>query len=114
MRAAKEGWIYWNCSKFAEPQAYPWRNSSEDSKVLLMKPNQKFLRQPKHFWANVRSISQQIGYTERGTGRIKVPSLSDIGNALTELGLKSTHVMGRDLRATELGENLLAYFEHRA
>ena len=39
-----------------------------------MKPDQRFLKQPKHFWASVRTISQQVGYTERGTGRIRVPS----------------------------------------
>src|SRR6266581_6825462 len=79
-----------------------------------MKPDKRFLNQPKHFWANVRSVSQHIGYTERGTGRIKVPSLNGIADALKEIGLKSSHVVGEGQQATELGSNLLAYFEHRA
>src|SRR5271157_3724310 len=79
-----------------------------------MKPDKRFLKQPKHFWANVRSVSQQLGYTERGTGRIKVPSLDAVSAALKDLGLKSSHVVGDDQKATELGSNLLAYFEHRA
>jgi len=79
-----------------------------------MKPDKRFLKQPKHFWANVRSVSQHLGYTERGTGRIKVPSLDAVSDALKDLGLKSSHVVGDDQKATELGENLLAYFEHRA
>jgi len=79
-----------------------------------MKPNKKFLNQPKLFWANVRSASQQIGYTEYGTDRIKNPSVRETADALKELGLESSHVIGSDGRATELGSNLLAYFEHRA
>lgn len=79
-----------------------------------MKPNKRFLNQPKHFWANVRSVSQHIGYTDRGKGRIKVPPLRDIANALKELGLESSHVMRRDQKPTHLGANLLAYFEYRA
>jgi len=86
----------------------------EDLKALRMKPDKRFQKQPKHFWANVRSVSQHLGYTERGTGRIKVPSLAAVSDALKELGLKSSHVVGDDQKATELGANLLAYFEHRA
>lgn len=79
-----------------------------------MTPEKRFLNQPKHFWANVRSVSQHLGYTDRQTGRIKVPSLNEVARALTELGLKTSHVVGDDQRPTVLGENLIAYFEHRA
>jgi hypothetical protein len=79
-----------------------------------MKPDQRFLKQPKHFWANVRSVSQHVGYTERGEGRIKVPSMQGIVAALKEIGLNGSHVIGNDQRPTELGANLVAYFQHRA
>lgn len=79
-----------------------------------MTPEKRFLNQPKHFWANVRSVSQHVGYTDRRTGRIRVPSLSDVAIALNELGLKSSHIVSNDHRATELGGNLVAYFKHRA
>ena len=38
-----------------------------------MKPDPRFLKQPKSFWANVRTISQEVGYTEppRATGRFR-------------------------------------------
>jgi hypothetical protein len=79
-----------------------------------MRPDKRFLKQPKHFWANVRSVSQHVGYTERGAGRIKVPSLRGIADALKEIGLKNLHVVGESGQPTELGSNLVAYFEHRA
>lgn len=79
-----------------------------------MKPDAKFLKQPKHFWANVRTISQHLGYTERGTGRIKEFTLQDMARALNELGLNTTHLVERKGKPTELGANLGAYFQHRA
>ena len=43
-----------------------------------MKPNDTFLKLPNFFWAGVRLISQEVGYTEKGTGQIKIPSTEQI------------------------------------
>lgn len=80
----------------------------------LMKPNEQFLNQPKYFWANVRSISQHIGYTARGTGQIKVPTLEQMCLTMKALDLSSTHLVNAKGRPTDLAETLLAYFEYRA
>ncbi|MGH9403193.1 MAG: DUF7687 domain-containing protein [Terriglobia bacterium] len=79
-----------------------------------MKPDPRFLKQPKHFWANVRSISQHIGYTERGTKRIKVPELPAMTSAFKELGLVSSHILQDNGEPSEFGLSLAAYFKHRA
>ena len=79
-----------------------------------MKPDQRFQKQPKHFWANVRTISQQLGYTERGKRVIKVPSLEKIRAALLSLGLESNHLLDADGKPTTLGQNLQDYFMFRA
>lgn len=79
-----------------------------------MKPDTRFLKQPKHFWANVRSISQHAGYTARGTGQIHVPDLSVIVDSLKDLGLSSLHVADATGKPTSLGEMLVAYFQYRA
>lgn len=79
-----------------------------------MKPEERFLRQPKHFWANVRTISQQVRYTVRGAGRIKVPTLLEVKTELRKLGLDHAHICGKDDQLTEFGDTLLAYFEYRA
>ncbi len=78
-----------------------------------MKANKLFLNQPKSFWANVRSISQKIGYTQRGTRQIKVPTIEDMASAMSALELSSNHIIQND-EPTELGKILHAYFEHRA
>ncbi len=79
-----------------------------------MKPDTRFLRLPKHFWAYVRSISQYTGYTARGTGQILVPDLAAIAQTLLALGLDSRHVVDAAMRPTSLGNSLVEYFAHRA
>lgn len=79
-----------------------------------MKPDSRFLNQPKHFWANVRSISQHAGYTARGTGQIRVPDLSVILESLEELGLSTGHVIDDAGKPTSLGATLVQYFNYRA
>ncbi len=79
-----------------------------------MKAEQRFLRQPKHLWANVRTISQKLGYTERGRSAIKVPTLAAMREALLALGLESSHLLNADGRPLALGEKLHDYFRFRA
>ena len=47
--------------------------------------DKRFLNQEKDFWAHVRSISEGVGYTVRGQGTVKVPTIDDIVNVLGEL-----------------------------
>ncbi len=79
-----------------------------------MKPDPRFLDQPKHFWANVRTISQHVGYTARRTGRICVPDLPVIVRALDELGLGTAHIVDQTGKPMSLGSSLVAYFAYRA
>lgn len=79
-----------------------------------MKPVPRFLNQAPHFWANVRSISQTLGYTSRGTRQIKVPTADEMMRAFRKLGLNPQHVVNRANRLTPLGRLLQDYFEVRA
>ncbi len=78
-----------------------------------MKPDARFVKQPKSFWAHVRTLGQHLGYTVRGTEQIKVPSIRDMRGALADLKLNPDSV-GTDKAPTELGAALHAYFVHRA
>ncbi len=81
-----------------------------------MQPINRFKRKPKKFWADVRTISQAVGYTERGKigkGKIKVPTISEIESAYEKLGLGTSHLCV-DHKLTALGVELLAYFEARS
>lgn len=78
-----------------------------------MRANPKFVALPKAFWANVRTISQEAGYTRRNTGQVKVHSLADMAAAMTAAGLGVKHLTGKD-GATKLGQTLERYFAYRA
>ena len=79
-----------------------------------MKADRRFLSQPKEFWANVRTISQEVGYTERGKDSIKIPSLESIREEFSRLGLSTAHIADPDNTLTEFGQCLLDYFTFRA
>lgn len=79
-----------------------------------MKANPRFLSQPKEFWANVRTISQEIGYTERGADSIKTPTIKAIRTGFGKLGLNTAHIADSDGIYTEFGQVLFDYFAFRA
>ncbi len=78
-----------------------------------MKPNKKFLGKPKYFWASVRSLSQNIGYSERGTGEIRIPNLTQMTDVFKTLGLDEKRLKNGD-NPTEFAKDLIAYFTERA
>jgi hypothetical protein len=96
-----------------------------------VKPNPKFVNLDKSFWANIRLISQQVGYTQRPErrgkakgvkgaakkkegGPIKVPTLAEATAALEDLRLTSRHLVDNAARPTEFGKRVVEYLEYRA
>ncbi len=79
-----------------------------------MKPNLRFLAQNETFWANVRTISQQAGYTVRGQAMVKVPALEEMAAALRSVQLQTTHLIDKKGRPTALRRKLLEYYDYRA
>lgn len=79
-----------------------------------MKADGRFLHQTKEFWAHVRTISQEIGYTRRGTKAILIPTLDEIRDSFADLSLSTDHIIGADGALTEFGTTLLGYFSFRA
>jgi hypothetical protein len=77
-------------------------------------PNPKFLAQSKEFWANVRTISQEVGYPQRGKGTIKVPTLPEVRAAFERLTLGTSHLASQNDELTRTGDALFRYFEFRA
>jgi len=78
-----------------------------------MRADPRFVGQLKPFWANVRTISQEAGYTSRKTGQVRVYSMAEMAAAMTSASLGVRHLTGAH-GSTELGAALGAYFEYRA
>jgi hypothetical protein len=78
-----------------------------------MKAKSKFLNQPLDFWANVKFISQRVGYTERKSSIIKVPTIKEIVSVYDKQGLNSSKIYSKN-NETVFGNLLIEYFQHRA
>ena len=79
-----------------------------------MKPDQRFQSLPKSFWASVRTIGEKLGYTVRGKGIVKVPTVEDFTGGLNSLELSPTYLVSARGEPTELGRTLLDYLAFRA
>lgn len=79
-----------------------------------MKADPRFVRQPKEFWAHVRTISQEVGYTDRRTSAIRVPMLDEIREEFLRLGLSTAHIANAASEPTPFGQLLFEYFNYRA
>jgi hypothetical protein len=79
-----------------------------------LKADPRFVRQPKEFWAHVRTISQEVGYTDRTTKAIRIPTLEEIRERFRKLELSTAHIADDAGELTAFGQRLFAYFHHRA
>jgi hypothetical protein len=79
-----------------------------------VKPDPRFLNQNKDFWAYVRLISQEVGYTVRGQGQIKIPSVAEIQKSFAAMDLDTARLITRTGDVTSYGRVLCDYFAHRA
>lgn len=78
--------------------------------------NEKFKRLPKSFWADVRAISQENGYTGKGKkekGKLKVPTIKQIQSVYEKLSLDSANII-TDGKPTQHTLDLIEYFQYRA
>jgi len=79
-----------------------------------MKPNNSFLSLPKNFWASVRLISQEVGYAQRTTGQIKIPTNAEINAKLEKLDINFYRLQEQDTNSGNFGNLLQDYFSYRA
>lgn len=78
-----------------------------------MRANTNFQGLDKSFWAHVRSLSQTLGYTARGTTTIKVPTFNEVLDGMKRLKLRTDHLV-QGGNPTDFGQKLLDYFAFRA
>jgi hypothetical protein len=82
-----------------------------------MKADTRFKNHDKRFWANVRTISQEVGYTKRskgpGKGKIKVATIKEMVEAYIKLKLDPTSLESSGGTKTKLASDLIQYFEYR-
>lgn len=76
-----------------------------------MRADARFAVLPKSFWAHVRAVSQELGYTT--DGRVRAYKLGEVEGALAKLGLTTRHLHDEVGGAT-FGATLVEYLAFRA
>lgn len=79
-----------------------------------MKPDPRFGKQDKSFWACVRSLSQEIGYTVHRQDRIRIPSIEEMRDGFINLELNPEAIVSGTGKPTKLASLLHDYFSYRA
>lgn len=78
-----------------------------------MQPNPRYLNLPDVFWAYVRVLGEQHGYSIRGQSKVKALDEDALDQTAEKLGIPNKRIRSED-GLTELGTNLLDYFRYRA
>lgn len=78
-----------------------------------MQPSNDFRNLSQNFWAYVRLIGQEVGYTNRKTKQIIVPTQKKIEQTFKKIGLNCDELFPTGT-PSELGDKLLKYFQYRA
>lgn len=79
-----------------------------------MTPDTRFLGLPKPFWAFVRLIGQECGYTKRGTGELHVPSRKVVEKQLDKIGITPASLDAILPEGVPTWDKLVEYFAYRA
>jgi hypothetical protein len=79
-----------------------------------VKPDSRFRNKDKAFWAAVRIVGQEVGYTARGEGVIKVPTAKELPRCFRDASLDASAMASPDGSATRQAKELMEYLEFRA
>lgn len=79
-----------------------------------MKAHESFLDLPANFWAIVRLVSQEVGYTDRKTKNVKIPSVEEIIPKLQIFDIDYQRLSQIKIQGKSFGNLLSEYFTHRA
>jgi len=79
-----------------------------------MLPNPNYRNKSLDFWANVKLLSQHIGYTDRKTQSIKIPTAEEILTVYDKLRFSKQKIVTHKNDPSRYLNDLLEYFDYRA
>lgn len=79
-----------------------------------MKADSRFIDLPKSFWAYVRIIGQECGYSVRGAGKILVSSLEKVESKMENINISIKSFNDKLPSGMPVWDKLEEYFEYRA
>ena len=81
---------------------------------VSVKPNQKFKNKNLKFWANIKALSEKIGYTKRGFESVLSFTEDQIRFSISNLGLKRENYFNKEGSPTNLTSDIIKYSKYRA
>ena len=80
-----------------------------------MKPNAEFLNKPEYFWATVKIIGEELGYSnKRKIPEINTPSFSEIVAAFEKRQLDTSSLVDGNNQPSIYAKELISYFYFRS
>ncbi len=79
-----------------------------------MKPKKEFVSLPKDFWANIKLLSEEIGYSKRGSNQIKIYSEKEIIDCLKKKNFDISYLKYKINNKNTYLEMLVRYLNYRS
>jgi len=79
-----------------------------------MKPSKEFLLQKRNFWAYVKLVSEELGYSSRKDKQLRRYSVDEVAGCLKYRDLATEPVVHTSGKPTQFGKRLVGYLNSRA
>lgn len=79
-----------------------------------MKPNKEFVSLPKDFWANIKLLSEEMGYSKRGSDQIKIYSKKEIMDSLKKRNFDISYLKYKIRNNKTYLEVIINYLNYRS
>jgi hypothetical protein len=79
-----------------------------------MRPNKEYTSLPKDFWANIKLLSEEIGYSSRGNDKLKTYSIKEIIDCLKKKELDTAYLKIKINGNNSYLETLVGYLNYRS
>lgn len=79
-----------------------------------MKPNKKYTSLPKDFWANIKLLSEEIGYSLRGSDKLKTYSEKEVTDCIKRKNLDTSFLKHKINGNSSYLKTIVEYLNYRS
>lgn len=79
-----------------------------------MLPNQKYLITDKSFWAHIKFLSESLGYSTRGTSKLRTYTKEEVIKIMQLTGLNTSHLAKEIIHEEKYIDLIVSYLNYRS
>ena len=79
-----------------------------------MLPNPKYLIPDKSFWAHIKFLSENLGYSDRGTSKLKSYTKEEVLKVMQLTGLETSHLTKNTIHDDTYLNTIVGYLNYRS